>query len=123
MGKRRGPTAPGEAFARARQSAYWREPEARAALAAYAASGEPLETFCRRHGVGVQRLRWWRQRLADVGAPVGAAPPGFVAVQVVAGPAASIEVVGAGAWVVRVPPGFDVATLQRVLTVVAAAPC
>jgi hypothetical protein len=41
----------------------WTEEEARGWIAAWAQSGERLETFARRHGFGGERLRWWRERL------------------------------------------------------------
>ncbi len=48
----------------------WTETEARAALAAWEASGEALTTFSRKAGVQAQRLAWWRERLGRTAALV-----------------------------------------------------
>lgn len=42
----------------------WSESEARGVLEELARSGESEASFCRRRGIGRQRLRYWRQRLA-----------------------------------------------------------
>lgn len=47
----------------AAESRYWTQDEAFAVLRAFAASGLPLSQFARQHGIGVQRIRWWRARL------------------------------------------------------------
>jgi transposase-like protein len=43
----------------------WTEDEARAVFAAWRASDESLSAFARRHGIGVQRLYWWKRRLGS----------------------------------------------------------
>lgn len=43
----------------------WTEDEARAVFAAWRARDESLAAFARRHGVDVQRLYWWKRRLAS----------------------------------------------------------
>jgi transposase-like protein len=48
------------ALARAAASSYWTEGEAQAVLEAYEASGLSVAEFSRRHGLGPQRLRWWK---------------------------------------------------------------
>lgn len=65
---------------------YWRETDAQAALAAHRACGLSLPVFARRHGLTVQRLRWWRQRLtpAPSAAPI---PPQWLPVQLLPAPA------------------------------------
>jgi hypothetical protein len=45
-------------------SAYWREEDARNALAELARSGLPLEVFAKKSGLGAARLRRWQSRLA-----------------------------------------------------------
>jgi hypothetical protein len=42
----------------------WTENDAHAVFAEWRASGDSLPTFARRHGIGVQRLYWWKRRLA-----------------------------------------------------------
>ena len=46
----------------------WTAEVAQQVLAAQEASGESLASFARRQGLQVQRLHWWRSRLADWGA-------------------------------------------------------
>lgn len=43
----------------------WTPETARAVLAAQKESGESMSAFGRRHGIGPQRLYWWRGRLAE----------------------------------------------------------
>jgi transposase-like protein len=43
----------------------WTAEVAEQVLAAHEASGESLASFARRQGLPVQRLLWWRRRLAD----------------------------------------------------------
>ncbi len=99
---------------------YWRETDARAALAAHRASGLSLAVFARRHGLTVQRLRWWRQRLTPA-ASATPAPPQWLPVQLLAEPtrcpALPLEVVVRGGRVIRVPADFDPAVLRRVVAV------
>ena len=47
---------------KARTGEQWSEGDAREAIAAWAASGESMTGFARRHGVTPQRLSWWRLR-------------------------------------------------------------
>jgi hypothetical protein len=107
---------------------YWRETDAQAALAAHRASGLSLPEFARRHGLTVQRLRWWRQRLTP--APSAApTPPHWLPVQLLPAPACAapvpLEVVVRGGPVIRVPADFDPAVLRRVVEALATAtrPC
>jgi hypothetical protein len=44
----------------------WGESEARAVLGQLASSGESEASFCRRRGIGRERLRYWRRRLATM---------------------------------------------------------
>ena len=43
---------------------YWRGPDGQAVIAAWRRSGLDLGTFCRKHGVKPDRVRWWRDKLA-----------------------------------------------------------
>ena len=90
------------------------------ALAAHRASGLSFAVFARRHGLTVQRLRWWRQRLTPA-ASVTPAPPQWLPVQLLPElarrPALPLEVVVRGGQVIRVPAEFDPAVLRRVVAV------
>lgn len=43
--------------------AVWTDEDARRVLAAWRRTAEPLATFAREHGLGVNRLYWWKKRL------------------------------------------------------------
>ena len=102
---------------RAARSRYWREAEARAVVDAWRASGEGLAVFCRRHGVATARVSRWSAQLgrgmavqfhpvrrrADEGA---ASRSGF-------------EVELRDGTTIRVPPGFEIDDLRRILAAVA----
>ena len=104
---------------RAVESRYWREQDARAVLDELGASGLGMQVFCRRYGVGRQRVRYWQRRLAASEGVTEA--PVFLPVRVVTPRLAvadeAIEVVVRGERTVRVRPGFDRALLLRVLEV------
>ncbi len=70
----RGPQS--EGVRRALKSGYWCERDARAVLDELDASGLDLRAFCRRYGIGRERVRYWRRRLA-VGGDVTEAPSHF----------------------------------------------
>jgi hypothetical protein len=102
---------------RARRRSYWRESDARRALAEVERRGETDVAFERRTGIPVSRLRWWRKRLRAVRPD----PMALLPVQVVRSKgseadsiATSFEVV-VGERVVRVPPGFDDDALRRLV--------
>jgi transposase-like protein len=90
----------------------WSEADGHVAIKAWRRSGLTVAAFARREGVDEQRLRRWRSRVSEDQDDVALVP-----VDIVTRPAASVEVV-VGAVVIRVPPGFDEATLRRVLEVV-----
>jgi hypothetical protein len=81
------------------------------------ASGLSGRAFCARHGLAAASFYQWRRVLERRAAEAAA----FVPVQVVAdaGPAqvSALEVVLADGRAVRVGPGFDAATLRRLLAV------
>ncbi|WP_437480409.1 IS66 family insertion sequence element accessory protein TnpB [Sorangium sp. So ce1014] len=91
-------------------------------------SGLSAEKFARREGYKPKQLYWWRWKLRADG-PAQPAPsslaetPRFLPVHVVtdASPVASepIEIALPNGRVVRVRPGFDPATLERVLALAA----
>jgi hypothetical protein len=76
-----------------------------------------VRAFCDRHGLAIPSFYAWRRTLARRG-PEKAA---FVPVQVVAeaapAQASALEVVLVDGRTVRVAPGFDAATLRRLLAV------
>ena len=96
-------------------------------------SGEGTAAFCRRVGVSVHQLWWWRRTLRerdaalcslDHGRRLGdlpeegrhdAAEPAFVPVHFPVSLNSPIEVVHPQGCVVRVPSLFDVLTLRRLL--------
>jgi hypothetical protein len=81
------------------------------------ASSLSVRAFCARHHLATGSFYNWRRVLARRAAE----EPAFVPVQVVAdavpAPASALEVVLADGRTVRVAPGFDAATLRRLLAV------
>jgi hypothetical protein len=81
------------------------------------ASGRGVRAFCARHGLATASFYNWRRVLARRAAE----EPVFVPVQVVAdavpAQASALEVVLVDGRAVRVAPGFDEATLRRLLAV------
>jgi hypothetical protein len=55
-------------------------------------SGLPATRFAARHGLGVERLYWWRRRLGR-GKTVASRAPGFTEVRLAVPPPAAVEVV------------------------------
>ncbi|HEX5752318.1 MAG TPA: transposase [Archangium sp.] len=107
-------------LARAAASNYWTEAEAQAVLEAYEASGLSVAEFARRHGLGPQRLRWWKKRRAEEAGPALS----FIPVHVAAPPSpeaqraagtVSMEVLLARGRRIRVEPGFDADALGRLV--------
>lgn len=43
----------------------WTDDDARKVLAAWQRTTKPLAAFAREHGIGVNRLYWWRKRLGE----------------------------------------------------------
>lgn len=90
-----------------------------AIVQAHAASGLSVTAFCREQGISTSLLYRWRQRI-----PREATPPvagGFVELRSVDDQTAGsgVAVVVDGGWRLELEPGFDVATLDRVLACVA----
>ena len=96
-------------------------------------SGLSAEKFARREGYKPKQLYWWRwkmraERPSQPAPSPSTEPPRFLPVHVVADalPVATepIEIALPNGRVVRVRPGFDPATLERVLALAAEeAPC
>jgi hypothetical protein len=87
-------------------------------------SGLSVRAFCARHGLATASFYNWRRVLERRASE----RPAFVPVQVVADTpppqASALELVLADGRAVRVAPGFDAATLRRLLAVLEGdAPC
>ena len=79
-------------------------------------SGLSVRAFCAEHGLAEPSFYHWRRTLAERVTPA----PALVPVQVVAqepqpGPGGAVELVLDGGRVLRLGPGFDAATVQRLL--------
>jgi hypothetical protein len=94
-----------------------KERQWRSWIGEWRASGLSVRTFCDRRGLAIPTFYAWRRTLERRAAEV----PAFVPVQVVADapPAqrSALEVILRDGWAVRVVPGFDEATLRRLLAV------
>ena len=93
------------------------------------ASGLTAREFAQREGLRAQSLVWWKWKLGSaVSDSAVSAPTTFLAVRVIdSSPArapagAGFEVEFPNGRVVRVPPSFDDATLERLLAIVAGEP-
>ena len=88
------------------------------------ASGLSVRDFCARHGLAPARFYHWRRVLERRAAEE---PAAFVPVHVVADAistrTSALEVVLTDGRTVRVTPGFDVATLRKLLAVLEGRPC
>jgi hypothetical protein len=86
-------------------------------IAQWQASGLSVAAFGARHGLTVPSFYAWRRTLRRRDTP----PTPFVPVRLVPGPApapaGALEVVLPDGRLVRVPTGFDTATLQQLLAV------
>lgn len=102
------------------ESRYWRESTAQVMVDAWRQSGETVAAFAMRHGVDRRRLARWVRRVEAKAAVVVPFHP----VRVVGGVEgrvtdAPIEIAVGSTYRVRVPPGFEVEDLRRVLAVLA----
>ena len=100
---------------RAEREAYWRE-----RISACASSGLSAVRYCREAGIPLAKFRWWKGELKRRNA-LAVLPALFAEVRPVSRDCLSvrpsIEVALACARMVRVPAGFDEATLARVVRV------
>jgi transposase len=83
-------------------------------------SGLSARAFCARERLRESAFYFWRRTLRDRDAH---ASPAFVPVTLTAAPAPPVEVVLAGGQVLRVPTGFDPATLRSLLAALEQEPC
>ena len=88
------------------------------------ASGLSVQAFCARHDLAPARFYHWRRVLERRAAEQ---PAPFEPVQVVAdavpAQASALEVDQTDGRAVRIAPGFDAATLRRLLAVLEGRPC
>jgi hypothetical protein len=80
---------------------HWTEADARRVLAELDASGQPLKTFTRSHGLVPQRLEWWLRRLRR---PSSSSSPSFSFVEATV----RSTPLDAAAAVVRLPDGLSI---------------
>ena len=101
-----------------RKEQHWRR-----CIGQWRASGLSVRAFCARHGLATASFYNWRRVLERRAADQAT----FVPVEVVAGAvpahATGLEVVLADGRAVRIAPGFDAATLRRLLAVLEGRPC
>ena len=85
-------------------------------IAQWQTSGLNVAAFCARHGLAAPSFYAWRRTVQRRDSP----PAPFVSVRLVPDEApapAALEVVLPDGRLVRVPPGFDAATLRQLLAV------
>ena len=91
-------------------------------IARWQSSGLSVAAFCARHGLAAPSFYAWRRTLQRRAAP----PAAFVPVRLVPDeapvPARPLEVVLPDGRLVRVPAGFDAATLRQLLAVLREGP-
>jgi hypothetical protein len=86
-------------------------------------SGLSVRAFCDRRGLTVASFYAWRRVLERRAAEKAAFVPVQVVADAVPAQASALEVVLADGRMVRVAPGFDVATLLQLLAVLESRPC
>jgi hypothetical protein len=96
-----------------RQWHHWTEEEARGVLAELGASGESVAGFCRRTGIGRQRIAYWRKRVS--GPPEKPGATDFVAVDLAGVTGAKWLELVAGSVVLRVREELDVDHVARLV--------
>jgi hypothetical protein len=111
---------------RGRGRGRWTPAEARSVLEAWRRSGLPLARFARHRGYGVQRLRWWKGKLAKQAAgarfvPVELAPAIRGAVSMSA--PGRIEIVLADGLQVRASERVDPRAIARLIAALREASC
>jgi transposase-like protein len=108
------------------KAAFWRR-----MVAGWRRSQLTVRDFCREHQLSEPSFYSWRRTLSERAAapprqqPTTRKTPLFVPVRVAAEPGAPppLEVVLGRGRIVRVPAGFDAATLRQTLAVLEEAPC
>jgi hypothetical protein len=80
-------------------------------------SGLSVRAFCAQHGLTQASFYLWRRELQRRDAAAVSFVPVEIAAAEASEPATGIEILLAGKRRIRVEPGFDVLTLQRVVAV------
>jgi hypothetical protein len=86
-------------------------------ISQWQASGLSVREFCARHGMATANFYNWRRVLERRAAERAAFVPVQVVADAVPAQASTLEVVLTDGRAVRVAPGFDAATLRRLLAV------
>lgn len=106
------------------RAAFWRRH-----LDSQSASGLSIRAYCREHGLTESSFYQWRKRLSRDNALCEPAHPMFVPVRIQPAPAqtdnptCALEVSLTNGRMLRVRPGFDAVTLQRVVSALEADGC
>ena len=86
-------------------------------------SGLSVRAFCERRGLTVGSFYAWRRVLERRAAEQAVFVPVQVVADTVPAQTSALEVVLTDGRTVRVPPGFDAATLRQLLAVLEGRPC
>jgi transposase len=103
---------------RVQRAQFWREH-----IHSCEASGQSIAAYCRANGLSAPSFHWWKRKLNS------SSPPSALFAEVhpeslpSGGEDAAIEILVASGRMARVRPGFDAATLARVLAVLEARSC
>lgn len=98
-------------MSREARRAHWWE-----VMEAWGESGLSKAAFCRERGIGQPLFYYWQRRLREASSPVG---EGFARVEAVDPAASGVRLRLVSGLILELEPGFDEATLARVLRVVA----
>jgi hypothetical protein len=92
-------------------------------IRAWRTSGLSVQAFCAQHALAQPRFYFWRRELDRRDATAATFVPVHLVTEQDPCPGRSLEVQLAGGRTVRVPPGFDAATLRQLLAVLEDKPC
>ena len=106
---------------RAQRDQFWRD-----TIAAWKESGQSVTAFCAARGLGESTFFAKRRELTqrDQFSNASASPApntSFATVRVIPGP--TVEIVGPGGVILRIPAGADVAAVARLVLALRGAPC
>ena len=94
---------------------YWREADARVVVDAWRQSGDSLAEFGRRYGVRSRRIAWWAARLPEAGPVEFDFHPVKLTGELGRSQDEKLEVELRDGSVIRLPVGFSLEDLRRVL--------
>lgn len=94
---------------------YWREVDARVVVDAWRQSGDSLAEFGRRHGVRSRRVAWWAARLPEAGPVDFQFHPVKLTGELGRSQDEKLEVELRDGSVIRLPGGFSLEDLRRIL--------